>query len=244
LLQRNGRTGGALVRNRFGALLKGILHCVPCGCSMTPSHCKKNGTTRYRYYVCTNAQKRGWNACPSKSIPAGEIESFVIDQIRCIGRDPDLLRETVAQAQAQARSRLEELGAERRGLARELARWNADVCRCAEQTAADGETPAVARLADLHDRMHTAEQRLVKLQNEVETLQREQIDEDEVMRALASFDPVWEALTPHEQTRLVRLLIKSVDYDGRQGKVSITFNAAGIQTLADDRAVRAQEKIA
>jgi site-specific DNA recombinase len=42
LLERNGRTGGAPVRNKFGALLKGIMRCVPCGCAMTPSHTTGN----------------------------------------------------------------------------------------------------------------------------------------------------------------------------------------------------------
>jgi site-specific DNA recombinase len=52
LRQRNGRTGGAPVRNKFGALLKGLMRCVPCGCAMTPSHTTRdNGTKRYRYYV-------------------------------------------------------------------------------------------------------------------------------------------------------------------------------------------------
>ena len=37
-LKHNGRTGGAMVRNKFGALLKGLLHCVPCDCAMTPTH--------------------------------------------------------------------------------------------------------------------------------------------------------------------------------------------------------------
>src|SRR5262249_12284346 len=86
LLRRNGRTGGALVRNQFGALLKGLLRCTPCGCAMTPAHTTRQGARRYRYYVCTAAQKRGWHTCPSKSIPAGEIEKFVVDRIRCIGR--------------------------------------------------------------------------------------------------------------------------------------------------------------
>ena len=70
LLRRNGQSGGKHVRNRFGALLKGLLHCVPCGCAMVHTHTLKNGNRRYRYYVCLNAQKRGWHACPSKSIPA------------------------------------------------------------------------------------------------------------------------------------------------------------------------------
>jgi site-specific DNA recombinase len=244
LLQRNGRTGGAVVRNRFGAVLKGLLHCVPCGCAMTPSHCTKNGTTRYRYYVCTKAQKRGWKACPSPSIPAAEIERFVVDQIRCIGKDPGLLREIIAQAQFQVRSRLEELEAERRSLAREVAGWNAEVRRCAEQTTTRRETAAVGRLADLHDRLGTGERRLREIRDEAEPLKREVIDEGEVARALAAFDPVWDALTPHEQAHVIGLLVERVDYDGRQGKVSITFHTAGIQTLADELARPLQEMIA
>ena len=41
------------------------------------------------------AQKRGWRTCPSKSIPADELERFVVDQIRTISRDPEItLRRT------------------------------------------------------------------------------------------------------------------------------------------------------
>jgi site-specific DNA recombinase len=152
LRQRNGRTGGALVRNKFGALLKGMLRCVPCGCAMTPTHSTKNGTKRYRYYLCSSAKKRGWHTCPSKSIPAGEIERFVVDQIKCIGKDPALLNETFAEVRAQGTTRVAELEAERRGLERELGRWNAEV----RKLAGDASTPAVSRLADLQERIRDA----------------------------------------------------------------------------------------
>lgn len=63
-LQRNGRSGGVEARNKFGALLKGRLRCVCCDSAMAPTHATK-GNRRYRYYVCCNAQKRGWQSCPS-----------------------------------------------------------------------------------------------------------------------------------------------------------------------------------
>jgi site-specific DNA recombinase len=38
LLQRNGRNARVPVRNKVGALLRGLLRCVPCGCIMTPTY--------------------------------------------------------------------------------------------------------------------------------------------------------------------------------------------------------------
>jgi site-specific DNA recombinase len=94
LLLDNLRTDGAATRSRFAALLTGLLRCVPCGCSMPHTHTVKRNT-RYRYYVCLHAQKQGWSACPSRSVPAAEIERFVIDQIRRYGRDTALPAEAI-----------------------------------------------------------------------------------------------------------------------------------------------------
>jgi hypothetical protein len=80
LLRRNGPSSGR-PRTPGSALLQGLLRCVPCGTAMTPAHTKR-GQRRYRYYTCTNAQKRGWHACPSRSIPAGEMDKVVLEQIR------------------------------------------------------------------------------------------------------------------------------------------------------------------
>ena len=245
LLQRNGRTGGAAVRNKFGALLKGILRCVPCDCAMSPTHSTKNGTKRYRYYVCTSAQKRGWHSCPSKSIPAGEIERLVVEQIKCIGRDPKLLHETIAQAHSQGQSQVAAFEKERRGLERELTRWNTEIRQLLEQVVPkENNTPTTARLADLQDRVSSAEQRATAIREQVIALSRDIVDQREVEQAMAIFDPVWESLTPHEQVRIVQLLVERVDYDGRTGKVSITFHPSGIKTLADELADRKSEDAA
>ncbi len=233
ILKRNGATGGRHVRNRFGAILKGLINCVPCNCAMVPTHATKKNR-RYRYYVCANAQKRGWHTCPSKSIPAGEIEKFVVDQVRGIGRDPALLVETLGGARAEAKARIKELDSERSGLERELKRHNAQMRELAGAANSSGAT--TDRMADLLDRIRGAEERLTQVRDELTRLERGMIDEDEVARALAAFDPVWETLTLREQARVLGLLIQRVDYDGDKGTVSVTFHPAGIETLSREYA--------
>lgn len=238
VLAQNRVNGGARVRNRHGALLKGLLRCRPCGCGMFHTYSCKKGR-RYRYYVCLKAGKSGWAECPSKSIPAQQIEEFVVGQARRIAKDPDLLKEVLAQAQQEAKDQLEQRTGERRTLQRELAQHTTAIRKLlANGVLKNGGT---AQLADLQDKMHIAEQRTTEIGEELIALNRELVDEHEAFAAFNAFDPVWEALAPREQARLLHLLIEQVDYDGAQGKVSITFYPAGIKTLAEELAQNSGE---
>ncbi|MBU4400776.1 MAG: recombinase family protein, partial [Planctomycetes bacterium] len=167
MLHRNGRTGGGVVRNKFGALLKGLLRCVPCNCAMTPSHSTRDSKKRYRYYVCTAAQKRGRQACPSQSIPAGEIERFIVEQIKCIGRDPQLVAETVRQTRGQATQHAVELGDEENRLERELGEHHRELQKIVTQPSGDSDNgPATTRLADVQERITSVERRLTQVRDE------------------------------------------------------------------------------
>jgi hypothetical protein len=73
-------------------LLKGLIFG-PTGRAMTPSHTRKGGRL-YRYYVSTDALKRDADACPIRRVPAAEIESAVIDQIRALLRSPEIIVRT------------------------------------------------------------------------------------------------------------------------------------------------------
>jgi site-specific DNA recombinase len=208
---------------------------------MTPAHTTK-GAKRYRYYTCVNAQKRGWQVCPSKSIPAAEIEALVLEQIRCIGRDPNLLHETLMQARQQEDARTVELDAERRVLERDLTRWHAEMQRLSGQLGgAERDRSVISRLADLQERIDMAERRLSGVREQMQEVRRQMIDEEEARQALAAFDPVWQALTPLEQGRLVGLLVQQVDYDGASGKVAISFHPTSIRALADELTHKQQE---
>ncbi len=81
LLERNRRTRGSITRNKYGALLKGLVRCAACRAAMI--HCPvRKGTRLWRYYVCIQAQKRGTSACPTGWINAHRLEQAVLDRLR------------------------------------------------------------------------------------------------------------------------------------------------------------------
>ncbi len=233
VLNRNARTGGRTMQNKYGALLRGLLRCATCECAMSHRYTAKKKSL-YRYYVCRQAQQQGWEACPTPSVPAPEIEQFVVEQIKGIGRDPVLLRETLAQARREAEETIKRLETERAGLKRQIRRDEAESAKLGTAT----DAHAVDRLADLQDRRFGAERRLTEIHEELLALRCHLVDEAEVETALRAFDPVWECLSPKEQSRVLELLIERVEFDGESGQVSIVFHSTGfhglIQRLAEE----------
>lgn len=230
-LQRNGRSGGSEVRNKHGALLKGLLTCVSCTCSMV-HHYSVKGTKRYKYYVCLNAQKRGWNTCPSPSLPAGEIEKFVVDQIRQIGREPELVRETLTKAHEHVVRQTQELQAELAAIQRQRQRDEIDLQKLANAITGDSSDTSLARLADLQERLRLANARSADILADLDVLSTEQLNEADVATALAEFDSVWQVLSPKEQARVLHLLIERIDYHGETGDVTLTFQPTGLSSLS------------
>ena len=60
---------------------------------MTPAHTRKGGKL-YRYYVSTDVLKRDAEACTVRRVPAAEIESAVVDQLRGLLRAPEIIVRT------------------------------------------------------------------------------------------------------------------------------------------------------
>ncbi len=54
---------------------------------------------------------------------------------------------------------------------------------------------------------------------------------EELRRALAEFDPVWEVLFPAERARVLALLVDRVDLNAATGDVEITFREGAPEAL-------------
>jgi site-specific DNA recombinase len=99
ILQESPRKRAARTRAETPALLKGLLFG-PDGAAFSPTHTRKAGKL-YRYYVSQTVLKHGAGLCPVGRVPAGEIEAAVIDQLRAVFRQPEIVAGTWKAARAQ-----------------------------------------------------------------------------------------------------------------------------------------------
>ena len=235
-LDENHRTGGAGPRNSQGALLRGLLRCAACNSAMVHTWARKDGRL-YRYYVCLAAQKRGRDTCPTKSIPANKVEEFVIEQIRAIGSDPRLHRETFRHALSQVATQRRALKAEGKRLRDEVPKARAEVDRLVKAVvAADGQAAEALQeaLAAAQERLVALETRLREVRAQADDLGRLQVDEGDLGRALESFTPIWDVLHAHERERILRLLIETITYDGASTTMTFKFRIDGLGEFAHE----------
>ena len=224
-LQRNGSDKGATVRNKLGALLRGVLFCVPCGTPMMHTYTMRN-SKRYRYYVCYNAQQRGWQNCETKSVSAEAIETAVLDSIRRIGTDSKLAEAVAAEALNQTASRRRDLDQELETQRRSLRQLNQNLARDAADTSVDSGA-RFDRLVSLQKEIETAESRLAELAAERKALDTERINGEDLRHTLAEFGAIWTSLTTLEQEQLIQLLVAKVGYDGRNCGLAPIFDTTG-----------------
>ncbi len=92
ILRESPRLRASRTRAQTPALLKGLIFG-PSGSAMTPTHTRRRGK-QYRYYVTNSVLKRGPEACPIRRVPAAEIETAVVDQIRSLLRAPEIVVRT------------------------------------------------------------------------------------------------------------------------------------------------------
>ncbi len=231
LLKHNGRTGGAEIRNKHGALLRGLLRCKACDHAMTHTFAGGRAKRVYRYYRCVNAIKRGCAACPSETLPGQEIERVVVDEIRALTTDKALLARVLKEAHSTIEGDAESHRTEREDLRRELTRLHRELRKLATDGAATSEV--TGRLAELHERIAGDEERVRQLESRLGELEAETIGKAEAGSAFADFDAIWANLIPREQARVLNLLISTVEYDAESASISVTFRPTGIRAFLD-----------
>jgi site-specific DNA recombinase len=158
------------------------------------------------------------------------VEDSIVDRIRGLGKDPRIAAETARKVREQAEASSRETRGELKTAEKELNRLERELVKVA---APGGNGVRTDRLADLQDRTQITERRVAEMRGELDVLNAEAVSQPELKHALEEFDPIWKSLNSAEQTRIIRALVERVGYDGRTGKVAVTFRSAGFKALCE-----------
>jgi len=243
LLEFNWRTKGCRQKNKHGALLMGVVRCASCDCTMIHTFSNKKNK-QYRYYTCSKAHNKGYKTCPTKCVSAPLIENAVVEQIRELGKAPEMIEKTILAVNEEHKKKIPTLQSEKKRIQNDLTHIQAEAKRLvAAISNGTGEASRIVseRLAEIEKEIEMKNQRLSALKGEMLQIDMKIVDQADVRKALVMFDPIWDVLYPKEKARVLHLLVEQVVYDGEQGTIAVTFNPMGMKTLAAE-AVAAEMK--
>ena len=222
-------------RSPSGALLANLVRCGRCGATWSHHWTGKANGRRFAAYVCQSIFRRGAKACPGSRAPAAGLEAFVVEKVRAVGRDPDVLREAVTAAGGELKKERDALAAQVKRLEAEANRLKAEQAGLVDTISQAGRAvpELVARLDSLRGEVEGAEADLRQARGELASLKRQAIDEVELRHAIQSFDGVWEHLFPAERQRIMALLIErvTVTVSDEGEETTIKYSAEGARRL-------------
>jgi len=242
-LNDNGghRARANATRSKTPAMLKGIIKCGHCGTAMGVTFTKKRDRT-YRYYLCGHANKNGYDSCPVRSIPAGDIENAVMLQVRRIFQAPEILVEALGAIQKQEREDRKRLAAERAAIEQEIASTRAKASRLIKsQIGENGGNGFVSEELDgMEQQVENLNGKLRIVSEELNMLKRRPTTEAALLTELQTLDHIWDELFPAERARLIRLVVDSltVNPDG----LVLVLRADGLTSLVAEFGEREASK--
>jgi site-specific DNA recombinase len=184
----------------------------------------------YRDYTCGRASKTGHSNCPVKSVPAGDMEGAVIQQLRAMFKSPEMIAQTYQATRGLEAEELERLRSERTELEARLAELKQAASRLLDSGASDSETTDEIRRTN--EEFADTQRRFRDIDEEIHGMQARLVSERDVAESLRRLDPIWDELFPLEQSRIVQLLVErvTVNVDG----MNIRIRSNGLHSLVSE----------
>jgi site-specific DNA recombinase len=216
LLAENRRCGPSAIRNRHHGLLKGLVVCACCGKPMVHTFTSKDHVTR-RYYSCNSRIGATAKKCAGGTVPAGQLEEFVLDKVRHRFAEPAMVTRVLDLVRAQSNDRQRDLEAQRTLVVAEIEAAQAILNAGPNADASERHQQATSTLADVERQLRDIEATLV--------------DRATVARGLTEFTAIWVSLSPSERASLLATVVGEVRWDATKGEIAITERDDNAVTL-------------
>lgn len=183
-----------------------------------------------RYYRCCTLNNKGPDVCPGNSIRADALETAVQDALFDLRLKPERLRELETKEISQRRGEVPRLRTEVTRLERQLSELDAREQRVmkAYESGAYSAKDMQRRRAAIRTEREQQEPALDAARTGLSEAERDVVDVERMVEALATAYDVYESLGLEERRTLLRDLIDRVETDRAGGTIVLRTTFAGI----------------
>lgn len=218
-------------RNFNGDLfLTGLLKCPVCGAGTVMSKTKKrNGNGYHIYYMCQNYHSKGKTVCKPNLIKKEIVEYKVLEAIKEVICDPDLINEVISKLESEKKSDVAELASDLALLKREIKKSKEEQSNLDKQLLSGDKGLKIEhynRISDLiQERINELKLNIANIERQIERNDSNYIlNKEIIINTLKSFDTLFEKANGEEKKLLIRSLIKNVEMEQDRKEIkSIAF---------------------
>ncbi|ADU32494.1 recombinase family protein [Evansella cellulosilytica] len=204
-------------RNFNGNLfLTGLLKCPVCGAGTVMSKTKKrNGNGYHIYYMCQNYHSKGKTVCKPNLIKKEIVENKVLEAIKEVICDPDLINEVITKLELEKKSGVADLTSNLALLKREIKKYKEEQLNLDKQLLCGLKIEHYNRVSDqIQDRLNELNQSIENIERQIERNNLNNfITKEIIIDTLKNFDNLFEKANGEEKKLLIRSLIKNVEME-------------------------------
>ena len=210
-------------------LLAGLIRCADCGSVMTPTYTKKknaSGEPSYIYYYrCTKTYQVKWRACSIRSVNAQKIEQYVIEQLKELSRNEDLIYKTIDGINLTEKDRTQHLTDEHQKVQMDLKETKTRIKNIVDAIADGKGTPVslTEKLQELEKRKAELQEQLSKIQMELVNENLIRYDAELVIQSLKDFVTRMEESNEEEKKNLLKVVIKQIIYGKETIRIELFY---------------------
>ncbi len=195
-------------------LLQSLLRCGICEHKMSPKPGIGRNGQYYPYYACTNAEKSLGLACPRRNVPAKAVDGAVIEFLKKLVLDPDLVRKFVEKANEMVSDTAGKLKGDLSRVKEQLAAVRSKLSNLTDILAEGGKAALQSvgkRMEALEKEREELEQSEGRIKKEMEAETCQILSAQEQVRTLSLFNELIDLNKDHPE-RIKAMLPRFVDY--------------------------------
>ncbi|MFA5778755.1 MAG: recombinase family protein [Elusimicrobiota bacterium] len=243
IMKRNRKKKKSISQNKYDMLLTGLLKCGYCGSAMTMyarPKTRKDGTTRiYFYYKCRSVVEGDRTECKLRSVPAEELEKYVIERLIELGSNKKVLNKLIELVNIEAGESSKPLKKKKSALLKQLQNINSEIrgvinfLKTHPEIGERKDNSITKEYLEYEVRKKEIEEEILQIDVEIASKGKTEVDTDAVGRILRDFSKTFYALERKDQVQLMHTLVKEIIYRPKLAdRIKITlWNWPGSETL-------------